>query len=342
MLHFRQGDTASSVLRLGLDEAALGPRLGPFCAGLTAFHVNNTVNDELYPALGQLICQKPENSARIVIADSKKIYSPATGAATLENTVLTSLVAAGFPIPKTFLEFLSILCDASDISQALGSPWFAPASQLMLPWSEISPVGEERSRTRTRISETGFRLAENLSGFGVRILPPSLRFISASSFNAAIEEFGGKAGAVQSILQPLMAKAMNPGRSEALPDEPVRLIVDRQGGRRYYGEWLTRILPGAPLRAIQESSARSSYECGNARVEFLVGADDLFMETALASMFAKYARESAMRLFNQWWCARLPGLRPTAGYPQDAARFIADITEAGLLPTDTRDLIRSR
>ena len=38
-------------------------------------------------------------------------------------------------------------------------------------------------------------------------------------------------------------------------------------------------------------------------------------------MTAKYLRELAMRAFNEFWCARVPGLRPTAGYPVDARRF---------------------
>ena len=46
-----------------------------------------------------------------------------------------------------------------------------------------------------------------------------------------------------------------------------------------------------------------------------------FLPTALASMTAKYLRELSMRAFNEFWCARVPGLRPTAGYPGDAPRF---------------------
>ena len=28
-----------------------------------------------------------------------------------------------------------------------------------------------------------------------------------------------------------------------------------------------------------------------------------------------------MQSFNAFWCAKVPGLEPTAGYPQDARRF---------------------
>ncbi len=57
-------------------------------------------------------------------------------------------------------------------------------------------------------------------------------------------------------------------------------------------------------------------------------------------MFAKYIRESAMKLFNSWWVKRVPGIRPTAGYPQDARRFIADIKAAKAMPENPDTLIR--
>ena len=45
------------------------------------------------------------------------------------------------------------------------------------------------------------------------------------------------------------------------------------------------------------------------------------MPVALASMAAKYLRELSMQAFNAHWSARIPGLRETAGYPVDAARW---------------------
>ena len=48
---------------------------------------------------------------------------------------------------------------------------------------------------------------------------------------------------------------------------------------------------------------------------------------ALAWMASKYLRELAMRALNEYWCRRVPGLQPTAGYPHDARRFRTDIAE---------------
>ena len=62
------------------------------------------------------------------------------------------------------------------------------------------------------------------------------------------------------------------------------------------------------------------------RVEFRFQARaEEHLPAALASMAAKYLRELAMRAWNEFWCGRLPGLAPTAGYPQDAVRFKAQI-----------------
>jgi hypothetical protein len=68
-----------------------------------------------------------------------------------------------------------------------------------------------------------------------------------------------------------------------------------------------------------------------------------FLPTALASMTAKYLRELAMRAFNEFWSARVPNLRPTAGYPMDSHRFRNAIAVAQReLGIDDHDLWRNR
>ena len=67
------------------------------------------------------------------------------------------------------------------------------------------------------------------------------------------------------------------------------------------------------------------------------------LPTALASMTAKYHRELAMRAFNAFWTEQVAGLRPTAGYPQDAKRFRKEIAHRqSELGIDDRDLWRNR
>ena len=155
----------------------------------------------------------------------------------------------------------------------------------------------------------------------------------ALSFNRLLEKTGNKATACQIILRPLLQEAA---------DSADRVIVDRQGGRRYYGDWLIDLFPGAPLRALRESKEFSAYETGNTHIEFRVKADALCFETALASLFAKYSRELCMKAFNSYWRERRPELKRTAGYYSDGQRFIKELKEMNLYPEDPDIILRKK
>lgn len=65
--------------------------------------------------------------------------------------------------------------------------------------------------------------------------------------------------------------------------------------------------------------------------------------TALASMTAKYLRELHMVLLNRYWADQIPDIKPTAGYPQDAGRFIGEVEGIRRqLGIDSGLLVRSR
>jgi hypothetical protein len=308
----------------GLDEAALGPNLGPFCVCLTSFGTTDDVEPELYEILSAVIAMEKNAPGRITIADSKVLYSRSTGIRLLETGVAAFLEASGLQLPCSFTDLLTALCPPSDLPSLEESPWFVGAGDIRVPWSRdgLDPI-----------SKLGISLEE----FGVHLELPRLRFVSAGAFNRELTAGGGKGNAVRNIITPLLNRALDNSSGR---DSVRRVTVDRQGGRRYYGEWLTELMPCAPLRAVEEGPKRSAYEAGERRIEFLVGADGICMEVALASMIAKYVRETAMLLFNAWWADRVPGIRPTAGYPQDARRFIADIDAAGAIPEDRDSLIR--
>ena len=42
-------------------------------------------------------------------------------------------------------------------------------------------------------------------------------------------------------------------------------------------------------------------------------------------MISKYLRELLMQEFNRFWQKHVPDLKPTAGYPNDAGRFMGAI-----------------
>ncbi len=70
-------------------------------------------------------------------------------------------------------------------------------------------------------------------------------------------------------------------------------------------------------------------------VQFRPEAEEAHLPVALASMTAKLVRELAMARFNRYWCGRMAELKPTAGYVQDARRWLEDLE--GVLCDDERE-----
>ena len=92
---------------------------------------------------------------------------------------------------------------------------------------------------------------------------------------------------------------------------------------------LQHALPQGIVLAREEGHERSVYEVRGltcaVRITFQPRADGEHFCVALASMISKYLRELMMGEFNAYWRQHLPDLKPTAGYPGDAARFFAAI-----------------
>ncbi|MEX0643524.1 MAG: hypothetical protein WD468_12530, partial [Pirellulales bacterium] len=142
------------------------------------------------------------------------------------------------------------------------------------------------------------------------------------------------------------AEAGSPPKSPVPSLQSLRAVCDKHGGRNRYAALLQHFFPDQWIEPVLESRAESRYEWGSPEsrtcVSFRMNGER-FLPTALASMTAKYLRELSMRAFNEFWCARVPGLRPTAGYPLDARRFKRDIAaEQGALGIDDRILWRNK
>jgi ribonuclease HII len=299
----------------GIDEAGLGPILGPYCAGLTLFE---SPKQNLYELLSAGISKTPEKG-KTAVGDSKKLYTPAKGMKELEKTVL-SFYSLLHGEPGNFENFLKKLSP----DKPAESPWFSHCNELSLPL--VSSFEE--------INENRVILEKTLSKKGVTLRNISLRFIPAVAFNRGLDKTVNKGTLCQELLNPLM--------EHALKEENLLLTVDRQGGRRFYGDWLINLLPRQPLQAQEELAKSSVYRSGSKTIRFLVGGDDFALETALASLFAKYARECSMLLFNQYWKGKAGDIKKTAGYYKDGMRFIEDLKKSDLLPEDRNILIRKK
>src|SRR5262249_44856634 len=112
-------------------------------------------------------------------------------------------------------------------------------------------------------------------------------------------------------------------------DESLRFFIDKHGGRNTYSAMLQEAFPDGVVTAQQEGMACSADQARGLpreiRLPFQPGADASHFGVALASMVSKYLREVLMRDFNRFWQRHAPDLKPTAGYPGDAARFFERI-----------------
>jgi hypothetical protein len=75
-------------------------------------------------------------------------------------------------------------------------------------------------------------------------------------------------------------------------------------------------------------------------VIFEVEAEARHFPVALASMTAKLVRELAMMRFNRYWSGRMAELKPTAGYRNDAHRWLDDARRMGAEEAELRVLCR--
>ena len=120
----------------------------------------------------------------------------------------------------------------------------------------------------------------------------------------------------------------------ALDDAPgvdAEVVCDKHGGRnRYAGLLMAEFVP-TTLIPERESRAASSYRMTlpdrSVTIRFLKQADGRDKPAALASMAAKYLRELFMEGLNAFFAGRVEGLRPTAGYYGDGARFLGEIED---------------
>lgn len=310
----------SPLTLAGIDEAGLGPILGPYTAALVRFRAPQKIH--LFSSLHPLVQNVPHKGS-LLVADSKKVYSQKKGLEALEKAIL-SFYCLKQPFPQTMQTYLSAITSGSFNEKNESTPWYHNLSSMELPLAA----------DKNEILDFSQQLRENLDTLQLEFAGISLALSTETNFNQLLSDYTNKARVCQIILNPLMLQAMQ--------EENLELHVDRQGGRRYYGEWLMELTPGKPLKALKEMKELSVYQCENRNIHFQVGADNTYLETALASMFAKYTREVLMKSFNQYWRSHFPDLKPTAGYYTDGKRLLRELAAKGVSPEIVKNMERQR
>ena len=313
---------------IGADEAGYGPNLGPLLIVATAWEIPEEMGTDAFSAAIQPVFRmKPWllGCDHIPLGDSKQLFQPSSGLASIEAGLLTMLLQIDAPrtliCPTNLQDFRQFVIwqkqpQTNQSKRDTIAPWYEQLEKWPVP-SVVPPTEILRLAELARTA---------LQSNSIQLLAVRAAIVSESEFNESVSLSGSKGQLLSATTLELV--------SSFCIDEPrsVEVFCDRQGGRKNYLPILLDALPNEWFAELLQSKTCVSYR--NTRsprrdFHFTVGGDS-FGPTALASMLAKYLRERLMQSFNAFWQLQLPNLRPTAGYPLDAKRFREAIESTAL------------
>ncbi len=303
---------------IGTDEAGYGPNLGPLVISASVWelldgHSADGHTDDLYHRLAAVIARTAKaKPSPLVVADSKVLYKSGKGLKLLERGLWSAWSQLGL-MPTTCGRVWELLTRANSEArhEALcggldSQP--APCDADLMEIAQLQP-GLGRAMAAAR----------------VRLVAMHSAAIFPRAFNAAVERGESKGTALSRWTLRLVAESIEP-----LGDRRISIVCDKHGGRDRYLPLLSEAFPNRSIEVCLEGRRQSVYRFGPAerRIEISFQAKgESHLPTALASMASKYLRELAMHAFNAFWRTHLPSIRPTAGYPEDAKRFKAEIAD---------------
>lgn len=347
-------------LIIGVDEAGYGPNLGPLVIAASAWRVaadRRPGEPDVEPSLPEFLlcerfvpmgerCDRADAVAGPWIADSKIVYRRG-GLAALERTVLAAMLVSRENVGRDLLTERDgfgkqagdgsnrdasasppLPCTADELCRTMAGPYAAGwhAEQA----NRASPLTLPRAATPAEIDRAAAAWRSASDRLPLELLGLVARPIFPAEFNRLLDQRQRKSDLLSQASLDLVFRMIDRLHDFSGPRESLAVYCDKHGGRNRYSGQLSEASGGGLFSAIEESRDLSRYRgrCGCLPVEWLfMSRAERFVPVALASMTAKYLRELAMEAFNRFWASRVAGLRPTAGYPVDARRFLAE-TEA--------------
>jgi hypothetical protein len=321
---------------VGIDEAGYGPNLGPLVmtaviAESSGPSRENAVHEsastlDLWQDLAGSVDRAGGDPGRFWVDDSKAILRNGRGRDRLEATCLAVLHAIGSELPGS----PGCLLDAVGAGTAGESElerWLGPSGNRPAWPAEalLASLPERLSRGPLEPADRSWRIV------AVRSV-----VLGPERFNRRLAQLESKARVHFTAFRELLQLAWD------LADDgkPTAVSCDKHGGRHYYLEPLIEAFPDLWITRGPEGPELSRYTMRatgrNLGLSLTPRADAANGLVALASIVSKTIREVWMDVFNGYWTCRVPDLRPTAGYPVDAARFRRSIEplarEQGLVP----------
>jgi hypothetical protein len=296
----------------GIDEAGYGPNLGPLVMTAVVAEGPGARAPDVWGDLPETVCKAGGPAEALWIDDSKRIHRVAGGRERLEVAKLAALAATGRALPTSLAELHRAL-GAGTLDEVELTPWIDAATEIPWPRTKVRELAE---RTVGR---------QPLECAAWKIVAVRSVVVGPARFNAMLEQAGSKAKVHFAAFAQLLAELWRQGEDGAVTN----VRSDKHGGRHFYLDPLHQAFPDTWIDRGPEGPSVSRYtiRSGPRRLELCLQprAESEDGLVALASMISKAVREVWMEVFNAYWTARIPGLRPTAGYPVDAARFKAAI-----------------
>jgi ribonuclease HII len=302
---------------VGIDEAGYGPNLGPFVMTSVACRLPEpSGGTDLWQILQAAVRRHDEpEDGRLVVADSKLVYSTARGLLDLETSVAATLAPCRTGGGFCLAQYIDWACPTWH-PDLRGEPWYAGTSPLPVlakPEALAAAAGRFEQVSQQQQVVWG---------------PVCSVVICPTRFNQILDRWDSKGAVLGYGLTELLHGNL---RLEG-DEEPLWFFIDKHGGRNTYAAMIQDALQEGMVVAQEEGRERSVYQVLGVqrpiRLTFQPRADVEHFCVALASMLSKYLREVLMLEFNRFWQQHVPGLKATAGYPGDAARFLQQIRPA--------------
>ncbi|MEM6472954.1 MAG: hypothetical protein AAF802_25565 [Planctomycetota bacterium] len=324
---------------IATDEAGYGPKLGPLVVCASTWKLPDSAEGSDESVLNDLFSplQKPMNiwGVSVWVGDSKAIFKPASSKRPKLTEEPSPYAALELATSAGLLWIRSNSSETVDVGELIDAQDIADLNRCR--WLRKLPS------TRLNLACAG-DIATAWSSGSPELIGLKARVITASRFNAICDKGWNKSDLLSSVTLQLIREQL---KTLPAPQTPVQVRCDRHGGRRYYSGPIQSVFPETLAEVISEGSHESIYEVDCQPTPFEIRftvKGDRFAPVSYSSMVAKFLREKSMEQFNLFFAKESANsVKPTAGYPQDAARYLKEMKPTlDLLNIDMSDLIRTR